>query len=364
MARADVIRFLYMDGDTATLSSSKTPKHGPMHMCWKKLVALLLVLVAVAGIIAYLDPSARAQVRSWYASLFSISAPQQVEGNLYLTLQSGSKISARLLDVQTGELVHRDLDGDRALEWMSVSPSGEQRAYFLQAKGTTPAEIRVFTPATGERMTVLSPAPESARHIRWSPDGETLVFTAREEVSESASDIEPNDWAVYIVAAAGGEATRVATGVSPSFSPDGSIILSLQNNGLYATSLADGASKIVRSMQGGVANRFMSVTPSPDGTKLLWTNPLSENREGKLFVFDVTSWTPVTVSETARVVRVPALHAVFSPDSQFVAFMTNPPAERGEGAGVHLLELETMTTRLLLDLAGFELGQTALTDWR
>lgn len=341
------------------------PPRGMHRLSMRHLIVALFLFVAIGGLLAFTDPTARNQMRSWYGSLIGTAVSQpHLEGSLYLTLHSGTYLNAHRLSLADDELVKEPLDGDRALEWTAVSPSGEEIAYLLRKTDTDPAEIRVLVLASGERTTVLSPAPESARHIRWSPDGETLIFTAREQSAENESDVEPDDWAVYSVSASGGEMQRVARGTSPFFSPDGSIVLSLQNNGLYATALADGTSKIVRTMQGGSANRFMDVSLSPDGTKLLWTNPLSENREGKLFIFDITSWSPITLSEVAHVVRMPALHAVFSPDSAFVAFSTSPKAESGTNPSVYLLDLASLSTRLIFDLAGYDLRQTALTDWR
>lgn len=353
-----------MDSNTVSLPPEKNPEHWTMRMSGHRLLAALLVLVMIAGLLAYLDPSSRAQVRAWYDSLVGTSSSSQLAGSLYLTLHSGTQLTARLLDLPSGEMVSQRLDGDRALEWMALSPSGDKRAYLLRKTDTAPAEIRVEVLASGERITVLSPAPESARHIRWSPDGESLVFTARERSAENASDIESDDWVVYTVSSSGGEMQRVARGTSPFFSPDGSFVVSLQNNGLFATSLEDGTSKIVRGMQVGSAHRFMHVAPSPDGTKLVWTNPLSENREGKLFIFDITSWTPITLSEVARIVRMPALHAVFSPDSASIAFMTNPSAESGANPGIYTVGIVDLVPQLVLDLSGFESGQTMLTDWR
>jgi dipeptidyl aminopeptidase/acylaminoacyl peptidase len=113
------------------------------------------------------------------------------------------------------EVTHRDI------AW---SPDGTKLAYVANAAGAQKGfAIHVIDAATGAKRALTDGARDDYQP-RWSPDGTLLVFWSRRDDTRTNADL-------YVVAAAGGEITRLETrggtdgeSTDPRWSPDGTRI--------------------------------------------------------------------------------------------------------------------------------------------
>ena len=109
-----------------------------------------------------------------------------------------------------------------------VSPDGKWVAYasYDSADWSAPQHIRVM-PASGGAERVVARTKGGITSIRWTPDGQTILFTERDRGPNTPTS-------TFRVPAAGGTPTRIAGALLvnvPSLSPDGRLILARKVNG-------------------------------------------------------------------------------------------------------------------------------------
>jgi len=209
-------------------------------------------------------------------------------------------------------VMHRDI------AW---SPDGTKIAYAANAGGTAFA-VHVIEVGTGEKR-ALTDGSRDDMQPRWSPDGTLLVFWSRREDVRTNADL-------YVVAAAGGEITRLLTrdgkdgeSIDPQWSPDGArISFTTDTRGRQEVAVASYAEREISRvdhMTESIHDEYGAVW-RPDGRALAYLH----NEDAAVSLRRV-----FTVSHADHAVSdIPGIHASpdIGSDSDTTAFLFSSPS--------------------------------------
>src|SRR5919204_1781338 len=213
-------------------------------------------------------------------------------------------------------VMHRDI------AW---SPDGTKIAYTANAGGKGFA-IHVVDLASGEKTRLTDGARDDSQP-RWSPDGTLLVFWSRREATRTNADL-------FVVAAAGGEATRLESrgggegeSTDGRFSPDGTrISFTTDARGRHEVAIARYAEREIgriERMTDSIHDEYGAVW-RPDGRALAYLH--SEDASVSLRRVFTVSHADHAVSD------VPGLHAspAIGPDSDTTVFVLSSSTRPGD----------------------------------
>ena len=195
-----------------------------------------------------------------------------------------------------------------------------------------------------------------------SPDDSAVTYMALSNTATSTSTFfTPSYWNIY-TAKEGQVAGVVTHGAYPHWSPDGSSILYVADDGLHQYVLTSGNDTLVWPVVGKATSMRMMLTVSKDGTMFAWTNPLHE----QILVASIISWSPFSAREQTRI-PVFAFWPVFSPDDTELAFeqvnwSTNPTAQPSNPR-LTVYNLKTGRMRELVNLSPFDQTKMFVSDW-
>ena len=209
-------------------------------------------------------------------------------------------------------VMHRDL------AW---SPDGTKLAYTANA-GAKAFAVHVIDVTTGAKRALTEGARDDVQP-RWSPDGTLLVFGSRREDVRTNADL-------YVVAASGGDATRLETrggidgeSVDPRWSPDGTrISFTTDTRGRQEVAIAAYAEREIgriERMTDSIHDEYGAVW-RPDGRALAYLH--NEDAAVSLRRVFAVSHADHAVSD------IPGMHASpdIGPDSDTTVFLFSSPS--------------------------------------
>lgn len=184
--------------------------------------------------------------------------------------------------------------------------------------------IHYHDSASGETVYVEGVAGLSERVLEWSETAGLLAFNS---INESANDpltdrLRVINWQVQVVDPQSPENPRIIEGAhNPKWSPDGSTLLYMRENGLYAFNIASSSETHVMGVPDGsqiIATTRFDV--SSDGKYLVWTTA----KAGLITMFEIDSWEPVVLTELGRIQLegTEFYWPQFSPDGNYYAVQT------------------------------------------
>jgi len=209
-------------------------------------------------------------------------------------------------------IMHRDI------AW---SPDGTKLAYTANA-GAKAFAVHVIDVTTGAKRALTDGARDDVQP-RWSPDGTLLVFGSRREDVRTNADL-------YVVAASGGDATRLETrggidgeSVDPRWSPDGTrISFTTDTRGRQEVAIAAYAEREIgriERMTDSIHDEYGAVW-RPDGRALAYLH--NEDAAVSLRRVFAVSHADHAVSD------IPGMHASpdIGPDSDTTVFLFSSPS--------------------------------------
>ena len=209
-------------------------------------------------------------------------------------------------------VTHRDI------AW---SPDGTKLAYTANATGKSFA-VHLIDVTTGAKR-ALTDGVRDDLQPRWSPDGTLLVFWSRREEIRTNADL-------YVVAASGGDATRLETrggvdgeSIDPRWSPDGTrISFTTDTRGRQEVAVATYAEREIgriERMTDSIHDEYGAVW-RPDGRGLAYLH--NEDAAVSLRRVFAVSHADHAVSD------IPGMHAWpdIGPDSDATAFLFSSPS--------------------------------------
>jgi len=207
--------------------------------------------------------------------------------------------------------------------YLLAAPAGAAVAWVFDAKGCS--NIWVADPSHGAKARQITPYTEDdgfeIGELAWSPDTKSIAFARGENledetpanVNNSPQGRMPKE--VWVVATAGGVPHKVGVGGSPSFSPDGSRLLFVdQKRILTVAASGDGAAQPLLIDQGTVD----SLTWAPNGKRLAFVS--HRGSHSLIGVYDFVDQTIVWMSPSLDYDSSPT----FSPDGARIAFVHVP----------------------------------------
>jgi dipeptidyl aminopeptidase/acylaminoacyl peptidase len=211
-------------------------------------------------------------------------------------------------------VMHRDI------AW---SPDGTKLAYAANSLGKEKGfAVHVIDVTTGAKRALTDGARDDFQP-RWSPDGALLLFTSRREDVRTNADL-------YVVAASGGEVTRLETrggidgeSIDARWSPDGTrISFTTDTRGRHEVAIATFAERElgrIDRMTDSIHDEYGAVW-RPDGRALVYLH----NEDAAVSLRRV-----FTVSHADHAVSdIPGMHAWpnVGPDSDTTAFIFSTPS--------------------------------------
>lgn len=302
------------------------------------------------------------------------SDQSQIKGSIYLTLTplDGSlkgRTDTYAFDVENkGRLTRLAGPNDATMTFgLRGIGSGMERVVFVTlahaAEAPSPEVTLVTTyDFSKKEAKFLADLPENNKEYTkqfpsWSESlGGALYMTYTVDSPQKA----PEDFSVYFSDSV--SAKRVTSGMYPQFLPDGRHFIVLKNDGLYLLEVGSDASRKIFGVPNNQTGVNQAFDISGDGTKLAWTWPA----KGKTAILNLENIYTGDGELTAEAV-VPSggFLPVLSPDGkQLVSIRVSPSSDNGARKGtLMLLDLTTKQEGVLLDLSGFDIEKSSVTDW-
>lgn len=272
-----------------------------------------ILLICVLGL-ALVGCTASAERRP--VSLRERWAPDgSLQGEVAYVLETGVGRSALyVMDISTGKQVRLPSPGEylNSPEW---SPDGQTLAFSATDENDW-AQLWVSAP-DGTDAVQITKGLAANDYPAFTPDGENIIFSSTRGVH--------GRWHLFSVPVEGGKPVRLTDGdsddVHPAVSPDGTTVVFsrklAEGNDGYHLAMLDLATGEVESITGGLGED-MFPSYSPDGETIVFASTRRDNI-WQLFTYDVASGRMKRLVGSDSVDRYP----VYSPDGNFVLLATD-----------------------------------------
>ena len=323
------------------------------RILWITFVVLIAILLGVG----YLVWSTFIQVPTP-----SNSTPAAVEsGYILLNLNPvGTSSALYIFNTKTKVLARSSIQSFTP----SISMDGRSVVGVADLKGTH-GGIYQYT-IQNKSLRLLARSHDTLPRLpQISLNNDQVVFNeSTATTSTSAAFFTPSGWNIYLASTSSG-ARLIAHGMYPHWSPDGSTILYLADDGIRMYNLSSSTNALVWPIQGGKASARMMFTVSRDGTQIAWTNPLYST----ITLAHIDSWSPFRMSTIYSMTDVFAFWPIFSPSGNQLAFeqvdwTTNPiQNQQPTNARLTIFDIASHHRSVVTSLSSFDQMALFVTGW-
>lgn len=217
------------------------------------------------------------------------------------------------------------------------------------------------------------------RSLAWSEASGLLAFAALDFIEETETETatttsDADLWAVYVVDPSTKEVTKIADGLDPQWSPDGTSLVYFGYDGLYQYTLATEEIYLVHGPAGEdddfnedvKIEANMNMALSSDGSLLAVSSP----NQHALFFYDVLSWSPFKIQVSGDVPHMTDADfqyywPTFSPAGDMLAVqMTDRDYDGVEvNPRIEIFNLQTLESIDTVTLEGFDFNYAFIDDW-
>lgn len=201
----------------------------------------------------------------------------------------------------------------------SVSSDGKKLVF---SRGKVSEQLfQIFTSdLSGGNLRQITSTPDKYKREPVFNAAGNLIAYISHNTKSSANDPDPEipeNWSTYLTNLEG-NVVKVFNGVNPIFSPDGTKLLILENDGLHAFDITEWTKPkplgLVVGTVGGRASQTMKIAVSSDGSMMAWPSI----KAGELVVSRITDWDKFALSPLL-VIKTKAYWSAFSPDGKYLA---------------------------------------------
>lgn len=327
---------------------------GPKGLTHTLLFVTLLILVLGASIF-------------WLFSLQERTVPEaDPEGYIYLTLYPKVRDSGvdhptvARLGINTGSVEYLT-NSDITITADVLPTTGRLVFASIPFSEHESEHLQIWTQDSEghDKAQITNSSSLYKRTPRWSPDGQQIAFAAIANPQSNA--LVPNNWNVFLTDLAGNE-EFIAKGANPYFTPDGSHLLILKDEGLALVDILSKDETVVWETEGGAATLSMSFGVSDDGAWLAWPDVVAQ----KILIVRIDNWSSFS-AEVVYTIPMYGVWPVFSPDSRYVAFQNIDMASTAlDAEKPHRLVIFDLLTQQIVDSFSLDFNyadKTFVTDW-
>ena len=330
----------------------------PVHYKTWWLVMVLVIIVLVGVVVSFWGGALRLPFANTAAPISTQGSPS---GYIFLNLTAQKPGASTQLYIYN---VRAHSFGKASVQTFTprVSNNGQVIMGSWMTSTSTSAIFEFDANATSSVVfaTFGAVMPQLPQH---SPNKDLVVFSVPPNNNASSTAFStPSAWKIYLVSR-GGVPYKLVNGMYPSWSPDGSSILYLGDDGLHLVSItATSSDTVVWPVVGGVSTGHMKFTISHNGTRLAWTNP----QHGTVSIVTITSWKPAFSIGHETNYQLHAFWPVFSPDGNTLAVEQvdwHDAPQNPTGARLTLIDLTSGTSTTVMDLSAFNQLALFMTAW-
>ena len=296
-------------------------------------------------------------------STSSIQTTPTLNANGYILLNLGlpkGPLVLYLYDFHNQSLIRSNIQA------FTPTASADGR-YFVGGDGLVDTKTKDLTGSINMYDTVTATTSQFVGGINGLPrspqissKGNRVVFSTPPTNSDVAdAALIPDKWKIDIVSQ-GGTPKTIAHGLYPHWSPDGTSILYVSDEGLRLYHVSSSTDEIVFNLEGGTASSLMALSVSRDGTHLAWTDP----NHSKLMIAHIYSWSPFSAN-VEKILNVQAFAPVYAPDGAHIAFEQVTPGASSTTATTNLVmyDIKADTFSSLMSLDQYDQSRLFITDW-
>ncbi len=295
-----------------------------------------------------------------------------LEGEIYLTLSpfnyedEGFVVQPNIyrFDLATEELApHPFFEGSYNHNYMASFSSDSEKMTFVKSYEGENHRVMVLNPSTEELRSLTPFLGFFPRNPRFSPDDEEVIYWGGGELQS------PEGSSIYI-SSLDGEQREVANGAYPVYSPDGTSVIFLKNDGLYILDLKTKEEYLAIDLTDKeVFPNLRLVGPdwyafrfniSPEGDFLIVTHTLASDSNR---IFEVSSWDPFEYEDYAEPEFSQPIWPVFSPDARYLALEEYRFDGEQDSLRLSIYDVENMEIVGNTCLENYELDYVWVSDW-
>lgn len=292
-----------------------------------EIILTLIALVVVTAVVSFLFFS-QPQLFNFFEKDVvktpeeEISSQQQVFGRMFFSMipdNASMPLGIYSYDLFTRKLSRVLVDPSAQtpdyVSYYSPSFSGDETIMVFSQSKKSEGVSQIYTALLdGTNLRQITRSPEVfKREPIISPDNNLIAYLVQRSDLKEGEGVEfPESWTVFLTDFSG-KTIKVSNGINPLFSPDGTKLLILKNDGVHLFDIKGIAEAkeigLVLKTSGGRASQTMKLSLSRDKSMLAWSSPGKNN----LIIYKISSWDMFSVSPF-RSIPIKAYWSGFSPD--------------------------------------------------